>query len=60
MTHQRSPSVVVGQIDSKIVAMSKQMGVSVETLKLIQTKSDQIKVAKEKLSMEMAKEDSQK
>jgi hypothetical protein len=60
MTHQRSPSVAVGQIDSKIVAMSKQMGVSVETLKLIQTKSDQIKVAKEKLSMEMAKEDSQK
>jgi hypothetical protein len=40
MTHQRSPSVAVEPIDSKIVAMSKQMGVSVETLKLIQTKSD--------------------
>lgn len=36
------------------------MGVSVETLKLIQTKSDQIKQAKEKLALEIAKEDSSK
>ena len=36
------------------------MGVSIETLKLIQTKQEQIKAAKENLTKEIAKEDSTK
>lgn len=40
--------------------MQKKTGLSIETLKLIQAKSDQVKQAKESLNKTIAEEDSSK